>query len=520
MDTGIEGMRPESADGTLVIVVCRGKHLPNRRRLDKQSPYVILRIGTTCRKTEAHFRSGQVPEWTQEVRFDLTRDKKPLLKVDVLDETKNEPTPIGSTEIDCSVLFDSDKEKDNRYIHDSWYELSLNGRKGGMIYLEMTFYPKSPMVPPKVPPIAYDEERKELFDDSDSAGIIENIEPPPKHPTLTENLTVNEVFEQSKPLKKKTFLKNLGALAAPPSSSPREYSVKAPKQKDTSPKKNSKFNKFLPKLKTKGMMKNFIMNYDHEDPVSPVSELSFGKEENDDIDPPKSFEDDDEDDGFELQKPVPPQHSASPSRSSNRHSSTTPPPIPPHGNQLSPYKLKTKTSPTKKPPPEDTVRHSHGPKESLLNSTSVPFSADTIGIEDDGDKALPTSVYLLGQPVTSLKYPGENNSPDLDPDEIDPKYYAPTPSKHLEGMKTQKGAEKGTLDLRTEETGYIGDGKWNMAHKFSPSIFDRIPHHNDENTGYENKPKIPPKIPNGMSDKEYYAVDKDSFLKDVNGRRH
>ena len=64
----------ESANGTLVIIVCRGKHLPNRRKLDKQSPYVSLRLGTIAKKTSAHFRAGQTPEWTQEIRFEEDED--------------------------------------------------------------------------------------------------------------------------------------------------------------------------------------------------------------------------------------------------------------------------------------------------------------------------------------------------------------------------------------------------------------------------------------------------------------
>jgi len=106
---------PESADGTLVIIVCRAKHLPNRRKLDKQSPYVTLRIGTTAKKTSSHFRAGQTPEWTHEIRFELTRDRRPIMKLDVLDETKNDPTPIGTVDIDCSTVFaNPNNEKDGK----------------------------------------------------------------------------------------------------------------------------------------------------------------------------------------------------------------------------------------------------------------------------------------------------------------------------------------------------------------------------------------------------------------------
>ena len=44
-----------TADGTLVVMVIRAKHLPNRRKLDKQSPYVVARIGTVAKKLWQHF---------------------------------------------------------------------------------------------------------------------------------------------------------------------------------------------------------------------------------------------------------------------------------------------------------------------------------------------------------------------------------------------------------------------------------------------------------------------------------
>lgn len=62
-----------SADGTLVVMVIRAKHLPNRRKLDKQSPYVIARIGTVAQKTAADFRAGQTPSWTHEMRFQISQ---------------------------------------------------------------------------------------------------------------------------------------------------------------------------------------------------------------------------------------------------------------------------------------------------------------------------------------------------------------------------------------------------------------------------------------------------------------
>ena len=61
-------------------MVIRAKHLPNRRKLDKQSPYVVARIGTVA-KNSGSISSGQTPEWTHEMRFELSRERKPILKL-------------------------------------------------------------------------------------------------------------------------------------------------------------------------------------------------------------------------------------------------------------------------------------------------------------------------------------------------------------------------------------------------------------------------------------------------------
>ena len=101
---------------------------------------LFARIGTVAKKTLAAFRGGTNPEWTHEMRFELSREETNF-KIDVLDETKNDPT-IGNVEIDASIIFTNPENNENgKYIYDKWYDLTLNGRRAGMIYLEMTFYP-------------------------------------------------------------------------------------------------------------------------------------------------------------------------------------------------------------------------------------------------------------------------------------------------------------------------------------------------------------------------------------------
>ncbi|KAJ9101297.1 hypothetical protein QFC19_005267 [Naganishia cerealis] len=503
----------ESANGTLVIIVCRGKHLPNRRKLDKQSPYVSLRLGTIAKKTSAHFRAGQTPEWTQEIRFELERDKKPILKVDVLDETKGEPTPIGSVEIDCAVLFAEERCQDGKYIFDQWHELMLNGKRAGMIYLEMTFYPSSPLLPPKLPA----KTSGSYSVGSTSVSPRKQLPAPPVHPsqlrpkTVADDIFVTSEYEKSR---KHSFFG---------SPSPKELTTSTTSDplEEKSPKKAGRFAKLKSKFQSKEPISQFWdlpkkrAGLPKRRSDSPISEYGF----DDEIEPyPAMGLYNDED-----IPPPPPPHSVC----------DMPPPTPPHSThgQTPSYNQNLSVSPDRRPrspqrkPPQTIDLHppNHSPNhttETTLKGTALPFSADTIGIEDD-DEPLPTKVFLLGEQIKSLSHSGNHTEHKAaDPNHIDPKYYAPTPSEHLATtLRLQNGGVKKedvAVDLRTDETGYLGDGKWKQ--RFSPSVFDRAMEH-DENLGFEHKPRVPPKIPRGMSEMEYYVLEKEKFLKDLNGRR-
>lgn len=523
---------PDTAEGTLVVMVCRAKHLPNRRKLDKQSPYVLLRIGTTFKKTPLHFRAGQTPEWTHELRFQLTRDRKPLLKLDVLDETKGEPTPIGAAEIDCSTVFQDPAHLQDlgKYILDAWHDLTFNGRAAGKIYLEMTFYPSAPIVPPKVA----------------CAAILPEL--PAEMPQLAPASphdgpgVIDDVFVSGEPPKKSIFrFLDPGQGKAEPK------------------KKDGRFQKLRDRFMAREPILSIWVNdgraKDDEDgvpePLSPIGADSADTSGFDEwarpYERPRPYA------RPTSQPPPPPPHSAHrPAHLPPPHSesptgynvvSAAPPQLyAAHGRGnsvdsymfadrpraqarqlLPPVPLKVPgafsvlTSPKRagrKPPPE-LMSHLNA---SAPDTTLVPFSADTFGL-DDADDALPTRVYHLGQQVKSLTVARDERH-ELNVHEIDPKYYAPTPTEHLnKKFRMQSGqllAEDVAVQLNTDRTGYLGEGKWRVETKFSPSVFQRI---NDENVGEENKPPVPPKIPRGLTELEYYVVEKDSYLKDINGRR-
>ncbi|CDR37621.1 CYFA0S01e13498g1_1 [Cyberlindnera fabianii] len=126
--------------GTLIVIVVRARALPNKRKLEKQNPYCLLRIANLTDKTKADLRGGQVPRWDQEFRFHMSPEITPVLKLSVLDETKKAPTLIAEAEVDVTPAFYA-SVKDG---YDKWHTLtSGDGREAGEIYLEMTFYPAS-----------------------------------------------------------------------------------------------------------------------------------------------------------------------------------------------------------------------------------------------------------------------------------------------------------------------------------------------------------------------------------------
>ena len=635
-----------TADGTLVVMVIRAKHLPNRRKLDKQSPYVVARIGTVAKKTLAAFRAGQTPEWTHEMRFELSRERKPILKIDVLDETKNDPTPIGNVEIDASIIFTNPENNENgKYIYDKWYDLTLNGRRAGMIYLEMTFYPTAPVLPPKIP-IDHPEEmvvvnERDQYDTVSAMGQsmrsmnsskYKDLPSPPLNQQQQQSYlsklegnhsVADDVFvnlENSNTSKTssiflKKFSKYSGGVTSTNSTNiDREVFVSSEldKNQDNNSKKGAKkYTSKLAKLTDK---------FQSKQPISTLWKNNESMSDNTNIDAhqssttttgtgttnaaPKVFS------SFNTRRSVSPlsdygsndldqlQRDLSHTQISDGHGSehynnrednqidnslykplpeiefNSPPVPPPHlivsNTEDNYYKsndninASSSTSPRRKPPPQ-LLSSSSSPKANnakkspstngfsptfdLTKSTAIPFSADTIGIDDDDDEGvdslknrkdiLPTQVYLLDQPVKSLSFPSNTNdglssSININSDEIDPKYYAPTPSEHFNRSQrfNNNNITKDDLkiDFRTNQTGYLGNGN------FSPSVFQRAVKHNwddlstttngdiDYNefsgdSSASEKPEVPPKIPKGLTETEYYILEKEKYLRDLRGNR-
>ncbi|OBA21125.1 hypothetical protein METBIDRAFT_41191 [Metschnikowia bicuspidata var. bicuspidata NRRL YB-4993] len=502
---------PETADGTLVVMVCRARHLPNRRKLDKQSPYVLLRINTVAQKTPAHFRAGQTPEWTHEIRFQLSRDRKAVMRLDVLDETKADPTPIGGTDIDCASVFlnPANLQESGKYILDGWHDLSFKDRYAGKIFLEMTFYPSAPMVPPK---LVHSASALKLLPEAPDGPANDDLlrHLAPAAPTAP-GTAAHDVFVSSPP-RKQHFFHSAGPEPAPPDAT---VFVEG-----TRPKTSR-----LAKLKDKFMAKEPITGLWAHDAKPGPRRRSHGDSGESLMPAPTPL------DNFEellLEMGIYPPTEQNSNGASARLPLSSAPPPPPHsasGDVKSPERpanMQTASLPSppksrRKPPPGVT---DHSPLP-FLDTTNIPFSADNFQLDAGPSDLLPTKVFHMDRPVKSLTVlDTDRESHPVNPNEIDPRYYAPTPSEHLSSSSNWQNTPKRFEESATHDSGYLGEGSWSMPKnpkgKFSPSVFQRI---NLENAGEENKPPVPPKIPSGLSEKEYYVLDKDKYLKDINGRR-
>ncbi|KAK0362934.1 hypothetical protein LTR59_011684 [Friedmanniomyces endolithicus] len=125
--------------GTLVMIVDRGKNLPNRRTMGKQNPYCAARLGKEAKKTETDKRGGQTPRWDQELRFTV-HDSPDYnnLKISAFSEDKKTDL-IGEAWVSLADVLVPGGGKADR-----WQGLSCKGKYAGEIRIELTYYDSRP----------------------------------------------------------------------------------------------------------------------------------------------------------------------------------------------------------------------------------------------------------------------------------------------------------------------------------------------------------------------------------------
>ncbi|KAJ8086413.1 hypothetical protein PM082_005236 [Marasmius tenuissimus] len=155
--------------GTLIVVVLKANHLPNKRHIGKQDPYCVVSINGKKQRTKAIKKGGQHPEWDEELRFKIFEEPEepaadgtpPLpppkdnklsriqggtaMKVACFADDIREPDFIGDADVDLTEVLTKGET-------DEWFNLMNKERFAGKVYLELTFWSNEPPPQKKVVP--------------------------------------------------------------------------------------------------------------------------------------------------------------------------------------------------------------------------------------------------------------------------------------------------------------------------------------------------------------------------------
>ena len=127
----------------LVVVVMKAQGLRNVLKMDKQSPFITIRIQDQEETTHVVSRGGQTPYFDDELWFNLNGVEDRTLHINVYHQKKNDAKLICCGEVDFTPAF----KRSIKNGYDGWYDLYWEGREAGRVYLEITYYPKKGDVP-------------------------------------------------------------------------------------------------------------------------------------------------------------------------------------------------------------------------------------------------------------------------------------------------------------------------------------------------------------------------------------
>ncbi|KAJ7179796.1 C2 domain-containing protein [Mycena crocata] len=145
--------------GTLIVVILKANHLPNKRHIGKQDPYCLVAVNGEKQRTKVIKRGGQHPEWDEEIRFTLYEDDAEVLsngpdgnppplppkdgkknikggkvmKLSCFADDPREPDLIGQADVDLTEVLTKGET-------DEWFTLMNKDEFAGKVYLELTFW--------------------------------------------------------------------------------------------------------------------------------------------------------------------------------------------------------------------------------------------------------------------------------------------------------------------------------------------------------------------------------------------
>ncbi|KAF7352947.1 Ingression protein fic1 [Mycena venus] len=157
--------------GTLIVVILKANHLPNKRNIGKQDPYCLVAFNGEKQRTKVVKKGGQHPEWDEELRFKLYEDdaamangpdgappppppkdgKKNIkggiiMKLSCFADDPREPSLIGQADVDLTEVLTKGET-------DEWFTLMNKDKFAGKVYLELTFWSNEPPPEKKVVPV-------------------------------------------------------------------------------------------------------------------------------------------------------------------------------------------------------------------------------------------------------------------------------------------------------------------------------------------------------------------------------
>merc|ERR1712173_532429 len=116
--------------GSINLTLHKARKLEKKGAFGKADPYTILSVGKEKFKTET-VKNNQNPEWQYTIKFDLTKDTKEEIAVEVFDEDIGKDDRLGDTKIPLREIIQQ------RNIVNKW--IPLKNCKSGEVFFSAEY---------------------------------------------------------------------------------------------------------------------------------------------------------------------------------------------------------------------------------------------------------------------------------------------------------------------------------------------------------------------------------------------
>merc|ERR1712002_1419677 len=116
--------------GRIIITVYKARDIEKKGMFGKADPYVKLKLGKQKAKSST-VKNNYNPEWNFKSEFDVDKNTKENIMIEVFDEDLGKDDSLGSTSIDVTSI--------QKQIQKLW--IPLNNCKSGEIFFSAEFIP-------------------------------------------------------------------------------------------------------------------------------------------------------------------------------------------------------------------------------------------------------------------------------------------------------------------------------------------------------------------------------------------